>query len=642
MFRLALSFSLSLSLLWGCGIGDPGTPEPPKPGASDPAGGAGGTATTSASVIQGLDASQRQTFFHTAEGSELYPLLWIRALESSKTHRPFLEEPERFGLIPDPDNELGLAIGLTAHESRGVPFLGKMVGINCAACHVGKMTYKGQERLIVGAPNLFDLNGFYLELFASAKETASDPKGLAAFLARLGKQAGSDMEKSTKALIVMLADLLKAKTEELKGAEQTVAERARSLFDKIKEAAGEKLDLLKSKESRAQLREKLAGKFKGEIDSLVRALQDKEVLEGKLKGLGIDADAVQHSVEDLTVDARLIKARIDFLVKLDKLHHETKPEGGPGRIDAFGSIRDLVLPPSDFIPASSPVSYPHLWQVNQTVWLHWDGNTNTLMQRNVGQSLGLGAVFDPETMSSTVLPRELYELEVLARKIEPPKWPEAMLGSIDKILAKQGEGLYKTHCASCHVSPDEPDVRRREQLHPLEKIGTDPGRARNFAIKVGRNPDGSGGTEFAQALRKVAGEFTQKAFEDNNIPEADREKMDLPPDKIEWRTTGTYVARPLVAPWATAPYLHNGSVPTLWDLLQPASKRPATFPIGHREYDPIRLGYVTDPDLIPENQRGRFPDFDATLAGNHNVGHEYGTDLSDDEKRAIIEYMKSL
>jgi hypothetical protein len=129
--------------------------------------------------------------------------------------------------------------------------------------------------------------------------------------------------------------------------------------------------------------------------------------------------------------------------------------------------------------------------------------------------------------------------------------------------------------------------------------------------------------------------------------------MDLPDDEIEWRTTRSYVARPLVAIWATAPYLHNGSVPTLYDLLLPASRRPRTFPVGHREYDPVKLGYVTDEEQVPRDQRrllydfdpktaGR-QDFDTTKDGNHNTGHEghiYGTDLSDEERMDLLEYLK--
>ncbi|MCH8960532.1 MAG: hypothetical protein IH820_04220 [Bacteroidetes bacterium] len=88
--------------------------------------------------------------------------------------------------------------------------------------------------------------------------------------------------------------------------------------------------------------------------------------------------------------------------------------------------------------------------------------------------------------------------------------------------------------------------------------------------------------------------------------------------------------------WATAPYLHNGSVPTLHDLLLPVDQRLVTFHVGSREFDPVKVGYVTTggPDTFL---------FDTSLPGNHNIGHIYGTaELSDTEREELVEYLKSL
>ena len=104
----------------------------------------------------------------------------------------------------------------------------------------------------------------------------------------------------------------------------------------------------------------------------------------------------------------------------------------------------------------------------------------------------------------------------------------------------------------------------------------------------------------------------------------------------KWRTTGKYAGRPLTGVWASPPYLHNGSVPTLYHLLLPAAKRPTTFPLGHREYDPVKVGYVTE-----VAGKSRFV-MDTTQDGNHNTGHEYGTDLSEDDRMALLEYLKGI
>jgi len=92
--------------------------------------------------------------------------------------------------------------------------------------------------------------------------------------------------------------------------------------------------------------------------------------------------------------------------------------------------------------------------------------------------------------------------------------------------------------------------------------------------------------------------------------------------------------------WATAPYLHNGSVPTLYDLLHP-DQRPARFTVGDREFDPAKIGYRGDPNLTGPNVWI----YDTTQPGNSNIGHSgdaFGTNLPEDQKAALLEYLKKL
>jgi hypothetical protein len=137
---------------------------------------------------------------------------------------------------------------------------------------------------------------------------------------------------------------------------------------------------------------------------------------------------------------------------------------------------------------------------------------------------------------------------------------------------------------------------------------------------------------FDEAIADVVGRIKLKLYDDAHLSASQREAMEA--GRIpKWRTTGEYACRPLVSVWATAPYLHNNSVPTLYDLLLPAVQRPRTFAVGHREYDPMKLGYVATPadgDFI----------FDSTLPGNHNSGHEYGTAISEPDRMDLLEYLK--
>ena len=127
--------------------------------------------------------------------------------------------------------------------------------------------------------------------------------------------------------------------------------------------------------------------------------------------------------------------------------------------------------------------------------------------------------------------------------------------------------------------------------------------------------------------------YLKGAARDQGVSDADLAAMQAGQPN-QWRTTQGYAPRPLTAIWSTPPYLHNGSVPTLDDLLKPAAQRPKSFPLGHQEYDPVKLGYTTDvamPAFV----------FDTTQPGNSNAGHAYGVDLKDDDRRALLEYLKT-
>ncbi|MCG8456831.1 MAG: hypothetical protein MI919_11170, partial [Holophagales bacterium] len=104
-----------------------------------------------------------------------------------------------------------------------------------------------------------------------------------------------------------------------------------------------------------------------------------------------------------------------------------------------------------------------------------------------------------------------------------------------------------------------------------------------------------------------------------------------------FRKTDGYANQPLDGAWARAPYLHNGSVPTMRDLLEPPAKRPATFFRGYDVYDPRRMGFVGD---VAEENGVRFSEHDTSQPGNSNGGHLWGTDLEAADKDAIVEYMK--
>jgi len=297
---------------------------------------------------------------------------------------------------------------------------------------------------------------------------------------------------------------------------------------------------------------------------------------------------------------------------------------GPGRVDAFGAARNLLFP-KYAMKMQSPVSFPFIWDVPDNtqvrdgdgfVWIHYDGDTNSILERNIGQALGMGAVFDPKTYESTLRIENLHRLEVITHKLSAPKWPADLFGPSDPANVKAGEKVFNDVCRDCH----------QNRLFALTDIGADPTRANSFGQPVA-------GVPFPNAIKPILDGLKLRAFADDGVSPAEQAGMDANP--TVWRATGQYLARPLTGVWATPPYLHNGSVPTLWDLLHP-SDRPAKFIVGNREYDPAKLGYAT---------AGSGWTFDTTQPGNSNIGHasdRFGAKLDKDQKAALLEYLKTI
>jgi len=500
---------------------------------------------------------------------------------SVKTGRPFLENMERFGFIPDSaggSNPHGLPIGLTTAHSRNESHIGlEEVGFNCAGCHSSELTYQGKKVLIDGAPSHVDLQAYQMEFKDSFEATIRDPVKLAALVVAFNRDLLAGQSPSNEDTSAYASDPI-AKTAGDVEAAPAADKNFRSKSSREADAA-DPAAALRSQTPLARFRTTVA----------------------------------------------LLKAQFAHLENGKLLLDGTVP--GPGRIDAFGAARNLLFPKSA-MRMQSPVSFPFIWDVPDTtqqrsdtdaVWIHYDGNTNSILERNIGQALGMGAVYDPNTWESTLRIENLHRLEVLTHKLSPPKWPAEVLGSIDEAKAKTGEKIFNDTCRDCH----------RNRLYELTDVGTDPQRANSFGQPVSSARNKS----FPDAIKPILDSLKLRAFKDDGVSAADQATMDANP--VIWRATGKYLARPLDGVWATAPYLHNGSVPTLWHLLHP-DQRPAKFITGNREYDPKNVGYSTT---------GNGWTFDTSQPGNSNIGHagdKYGTNLSEEQKEALIEYLKSI
>jgi mono/diheme cytochrome c family protein len=286
---------------------------------------------------------------------------------------------------------------------------------------------------------------------------------------------------------------------------------------------------------------------------------------------------------------------------------EALPRWGRGRVDTFNPYKAIQfnwdlrrLPASELIGASD---FPSLWNQapREGMQLHWDGDNDSVDERNLSAALGAGVT--PVTVDHANLKRVRDWIWTLP----PPRYPWA----VDRALVSRGEPLYRQHCAECHA-----DHRFREgvvsgarvgKVEPLNAIGTDRYRLDSYTFEFAANQYG------------------------------------LYPDSqyrfTHFRKTNGYANHPLDGIWLRAPYLHNGSVPTLRDLLDAPDRRPKVFYRGYDVYDKTRLGFVSD---IVAAGGQTFTRYDTSVPGNANTGHLYGTTLADDEKQAIVEYMKTL
>jgi mono/diheme cytochrome c family protein len=365
---------------------------------------------------------------------------------------------------------------------------------------------------------------------------------------------------------------------------------------------------------------------------------------------------------------------------------------GYGRLDALNRIGNQVFSidlkkPENYAGSSAPVHYPRIWNTPWFDWVQYNGSIMQPMVRNAGESLGVSAelnLTDPskDLYKSSVNIKSIDKMEQMIKGNNPPnakdgfsglkspKWPGDILPPIDQKLAAQGAELYKTHCQECHRPPvtseafydfnnkdwwtenliGEPILKVENIL--ISHIGTDPAQAADMANRTVATPANLEirETSFALALGAVVEKTVNYIYDQKKPPmnAAERQAADGNM-KNRLRKDLAYKVRPLNGVWATPPYLHNGSVPTIDDLLGDPEKRPTKFYLGSREYDPVKLGYKTDPIT------NGF-EFDTSIRGNSNRGHEFrkdfdknkkikgviGPELSADDRKALIEYLKTL
>lgn len=601
-------------------------------------------------LLQGWTEDERNAMYYGSQGSRLIPLSWFEALElEDGTAFSSLDHLTKFGLLPPPagaPSNLPIGIAKDRQDDRSFTysklrwFEGQggrkntaeiWVGLNCAACHTGSYMHEGELHVVSGAPSMFDYQSFIRTLDTTLQETRTDPDRWDRFSAKVLQ--GRDTDKNRELLEASYTQLL-AWQERTAGFNETGMDYGYARVDAIGHIFNRVLMFSNPSQN-------------GEIGNEPNAPVSYPFLWNIWK-----QDSVQWN--GVVPNARIKIGRGEF---------ET---GALGRNtgEVIGVFADVDIK---------------------------DG------------PLGLSGY------TSSVNVNNLNRMENLLKKLEPPAWP-AGFPAIDMAAAETGKALFAEKCAACHLTPDMQEegkptermtlfngsmldqmnaqTKQDKGVEPYffrfrEEDVTDIWMACNAFLFSGPTGNMEGRTfegdeklgHEAPVLNmltvavkgallgkklQLLGEAKNTFFGIQKLPTVVDREFVVPDrrtsDMLQCLNTPLpilgYKARPLDGIWATAPYLHNGSVPTLYDLLTPAEKRPKVFCVGSREYDTEKAGYVSDVTLDDagapscEGDASLFMTHDETgkiYEGNGNQGHDYGAStFTDEERHALVEYMKSL
>lgn len=564
---------------------------------------------------QGWSVRTQQAYYFTNQGSRILPYEWFLALEMPDSQALFRGDDNMRALryLPTgPDarwNPDGLPVGFV----RGVDEKKQAwLGMTCAACHTGQIAYNGTTIRIDGGQTIADVDAFDLNLVAAMKKTAEDEEKFTRFAAAVLGQSATTEGKTT------LRDALKKRTEALHWRNEANHYQSPNM---------------------------------------------PHYGYGRTDAIGQIFNKVLVHMNNMPDNALASDAPVSYPF-------------------LWGTHQSDVVQWTGFAP-NGPL------------------NIGSLI-RNGGEVLGVYGEMDipddkkAHKYKSSIIVENIGLLEQWVATLRSPQWPEKILPPIDKALAEKGRVHYDKHCASCHtvVSRENEGMNYKSVLVDLEKVGTDPREYDNM-VKLrkagkfaGRKQAGVVGKEIGAETNGLdplinsvvggllehplesikaniiiaKGEITAETIDaaaksyvpggpgEDNTTVLERIFSDFNTRRENLRTNPVvntslpmapkkYKARPLTGIWATPPYLHNGSVPNLKEILLPAAQRSKTFHLGTREYDPAVGGYK---DMAEFDGKPSFT-FDTALPGNSNAGHEYGTtELNDEQRKELLEYIKSL
>lgn len=572
-------------------------------------------------------AATRADFYERDQGSRMIPLSWLKALRQPDG-QPFLDASlSRYGYLPNPANADGLPVGFTTSGASG----SEIVGMTCSACHTRQISAEGKSYRIDGGPAIVDFQNYLADLDAAAGRAIASDADFKTFAARVLKTATP--EPADVGALRASFDLWYLRFHTLMQKALPKHQWGPARLD----AVGMIFNRLTGLDLGPPPSYLIADNIKV-ADAPVRypflwnaPIQDMTQWPGFADN-GNDVLALSRNLGEVfgvfgifqpTNNGIYVNflnnnsANFDGLGKLENLVKKIGPPKWPWLVDNTLAAKGMAIYNAQGSCADCHGIKPGVVRFfNNKTWktpiqnvgtdtkeydiLAWTAKTGVLQ----GAFIPLVTAPLKETdlafnVLATSVIGSIAEQALRAAGGSPTSAPIATAQAplSDKALAER-----KTSQPAPQLLPLPPELR--DLRGAFHGITPPPAQLKNFSV---------------QGLQIPAPAAAPPA----------------PPH-------GAYEARVLQGIWAAAPYLHNGSVPSLAELLKPAAQRVKQFKVGPA-YDIVNVGLAADQTA-----------FDYTLvttdcsnlnSGDSNCGHEgkgFGTDLSDDDKRALLEYLKTL
>ncbi|HSC68587.1 MAG TPA: di-heme-cytochrome C peroxidase [Cellvibrio sp.] len=707
LVKLGIIFSIPLAL--GLAIGklyQSWDDDPDRGAVAIDKGAFGENYSTPIYLDQGWTANDSLWYYNTTQGSALIPYDFFIALEQADSTELFRANSliDKYRYLPQKPtffNPDGLPVGFVKESYKGNDY----VGFTCAACHTGQVNYKGQAIRIDGGPALADMVGFLTDLETSMAAARDNGEKNQRFVAKV-----LELNNSYSNADDVQADLKRwaRKVQLYNNVNFSKVEYGYARLDAFGRIYNRVLEHVIS---RNQLRDVLLGVTKegnDDLDLLTPAQVDK-VLEGI-------SETIIGDLQFARIIDRLMSTKEGYpgLGMGDMERIKSRIFNEPNAPVSYPFLWDIVQ--SDYVQWNGLASNAGVGPIGRNTGevigvfgiLDWTAHKRgwSLSSLLTGQKSKSYQI----DFSSSIDLVNLSRLESHLASLTSPVWPTQKADSpvqqiakdifdklpewqIDGTKVRRGRQLYAEYCESCHEVIDRTDRDRIvvANMTNIKVMGTDVAMAENSVSYKGYSgnfnntyqTEGVGGLVIkerapvvqvltAATMGEVATEpdpdkwwprraldwlyMMVKSFFDNQI-KASVKSGDYLPDTTAapYQSLLSYKARSLNGIWATAPYLHNGSVPSIYDLLLPVKRdgdpddgqyRPASFEVGSREFDPVKIGLRTqgyDGFTFEANKRGDF-----------NSGHEYGTvhapavngakqePLTEAERWDLVEYIKTL